>query len=119
MTDKSVDGLNLVFPTEFLGNIKYCIQEELLEIHGSIVIPEFRRKDSFLSLLTILFANHLTLVSNNRQEAEATLMDDSIDILVEASVDYYMQRHGALSVSDYVTDILDIARSRGLLIALR
>ena len=119
MTDKSGDVKRLVPITEYPGNVKYSIQMELQKLHRASVISEIERHKSFSSLVRILFTNHLTFVTRDGQKAEGALLGEGIDKLIAASLLFYVNRSYALSVGDYVTDILDISRSQDLFFALK
>lgn len=106
-------------PMGYPGNLKYDIQASVREKYDQSCISEAERRGAFAELIKILFTHHLTLITSDGKKIEGALVGDGIDLLIGASVHFYRHRRGTLSVSDYVTDILDIARVEKIAIAFK
>lgn len=102
---------------EYPENLKYRIQESVKKNHHGDPISQSDRRTAFTHLVGFLFTHHLTFVTDEGESIRG--VSGLIDRLIEESLHFYRHRQGDLSVTDYVTDILDIAHHAKIPVALK
>ncbi len=98
---------------------KLGIQKSMREKHPRVFINEFVRRHDFRTLIDSLFVAHFTLVTQSGKKIDGLGVGESIKSIVDASMRFYSNQGVFLSVSDYVTDFLDIVISTDLAVALK
>ncbi len=109
----------LIAMIAYRGHDKSHIQSEVSRrFVGATIEPDEEARAEMFSALTHFLTRDFILLLNAENEAiEAS--QGTIEAIVNASSRFYEGRRSYLSITDFVTDFPDIARSAGFGIALR
>ena len=103
---------------EYPSGVKLDLQAAIRAKHGDLFDEPQNRKRDFRTLIRTLLLTHFTLVKQSGKKID-TDVGEAIEAIVNASVMFYARQTSLLTVTDYVTDFLDIVFSADLAVALK